>query len=61
LEGRLELMEISESALREELGRENERVERERERANMLQTKLEAERTHRREQPQEFWRRLFRA
>ena len=53
LEGRLELMEITESALREGLRREKERADRERERANELRAELEAERARRREDPQE--------
>jgi hypothetical protein len=59
LEGRLELMEITESALQEGLRREKERAERERERADELQAELEAERARQRGEPREFWRRLF--
>jgi Helix-turn-helix domain len=60
LEGRLERMEITESALREGLQREKERADRERERADELRAELERARVPRREEPQEFWRRLFR-
>jgi hypothetical protein len=59
LEGRLEMMEITESALREGLQREKERAESERERADRLRDELEAERNRHREEPREFWRRLF--
>ena len=59
LEGRLEMMEITESALREGLQREKERAESERERADRLRDELEAERTRHRGEPREFWRRLF--
>jgi hypothetical protein len=60
LEGRLERMEITESALQEGLQREKERADRERERADELWAELERARAPRREEPQEFWRRLFR-
>jgi len=53
LEGRLELMEISESALRESLQREKER-------ADELRAELERARIGRHGKPQELWRRLFR-
>ena len=59
LEGRLEFMEITESALREGLQREKERADRERERAEGLLAELEAERARRRGEPQEFGRWLF--
>ena len=59
LEGRLELMEITESALREGLQREKERADRERERAEGLRAELKAERARRRGEPQEFWHWLF--
>lgn len=59
LEGRLELMEIAESTLREGLRREKERADRERERAEGLRAELEAERVRRREDPQESWQWLF--
>jgi exonuclease VII large subunit len=59
LEGRLEMMEITESTLREGLQQEKERADRERERADRLRDELEAERTRRRGEPREFWRRLF--
>jgi len=60
LEGRLERMEITESALREGLQREKERADREREIADELRAELELARAPRRGEPQEFWRRLFR-
>ena len=59
LEGRLEMMEITESALREGLQREKERADHEHERADKLRDELEAERTRRGGEPREFWRRLF--
>ena len=59
-EGRLERMEITESPLREGLQREKERADRERERADELRAELERARAPRREEPQEFWRHLFR-
>jgi hypothetical protein len=59
LESRLEMMEIMESALREGLQWEKERADRECERAEKLRDELEAERTRRRGEPREFWRRLF--
>jgi hypothetical protein len=60
LEGRLERMEITESALREGLQREKERADRERERAEEMGAELERAKAPPREEPQEFWRRLFR-
>ncbi len=48
LESRLELMEITELALREGLQREKERADREQERADGLRAKLEAERSRQR-------------
>jgi len=60
LEGRLERMEITESALREGLQREKERADRERERAEELRAELERARAPLREEPQELWRRLLR-
>ena len=59
LEGRLEMMEITESALREGLQREKERAEGERERADRLRDELKVERTRHRGESREFWRRLF--
>jgi|SRR5215207_7201425 len=59
LEGRLEVMEITESGLREGLRREKERADRERERADRLQTELEAERARQRRDPQDSWHWLF--
>jgi GAF domain-containing protein len=53
-------MEITESPLREGLQREKERADRERERADELRAELERARAPRREEPQEFWRHLFR-
>jgi hypothetical protein len=53
LEGRLEMMEITESALREGLQREKERAESERERADRLRDELEAERTRHRGEPRD--------
>src|SRR5919112_6086423 len=61
LEGRLERMEITESALRKGLQWEKERADRERERADELRAELERERAPRRGEPQEFWRRLLRS
>jgi hypothetical protein len=52
LESRLELMEITESALREGLRRERERADR-------LQAELERIKAHQSGEPQEFWRRLL--
>ena len=52
LEGRLELMEITESALKESLRREKEQADRERERGDGLQAELEAERAARRREDQ---------
>jgi hypothetical protein len=60
LEGRLELMEITESALRESLQQEKERADRERERADELRAEFERARIGRHGKPQELWRRLFR-
>ena len=55
LESRLELVEITEFALREGLQREKERADRERERSDGLRAELEAERSgQRRETPREF-------
>ncbi len=48
LESRLELMEITEFALREGLQREKERADREQERADRLRAELEAERSRQR-------------
>ncbi len=56
LEGRLEFMEITESALREGLQREKDRADRERERAERLRTELEAQRARRGKPRQEFGR-----
>src|SRR5919112_1855249 len=59
LEGRLEVVEIAESALRKDLQREKERADRERERADELQAELDAERARRREDSQESGQWLF--
>ena len=59
LEGRLEAVEIAESALREDLRREKERADRERERVDELQAELEAERARRRGDTQESSNWLF--
>ena len=59
LEGRLEFMEITESALREGLQREKERADREQEKADRLQAELERERARQHGEPQGSWRRLF--
>lgn len=60
LEGRLEAMEIAESALRESLRQEKERADREREQAEELRAELEAERARRREDSQGSRNWLFR-
>ncbi|MDP8951349.1 MAG: hypothetical protein M3N18_03750 [Actinomycetota bacterium] len=59
LEGRLEAVEIAESALRKDLRREKERADRELERADELQAELDAERARRREGSQESGQWLF--
>ncbi len=59
LEGHLELMEITESALREDLRQEKQRADRERARADGLDAELEAERARRRGESQESWHWLF--